>query len=258
MIDSDRDKRIEHARYDTRAKKLLDIAADQGIGSAHGALAVPLPHRSPYLYYEEQIRIHMKAHFNVLEIGSGSGLHTGALLSNKVNAVVATDISDYSLAVLRRHYDNDERLQTQVADMESLPFPTATFDMVTSAGSLSYGDNHKVMMEIFRVLKRGGVFISVDSLNHNPVYRLNRRLHYWRGNRSLSTLKRMPNLETIIRYGQQFGCVDVKFFGAISWLAPILTRALGDANFASLSDWVDSRLKVKRSAFKFVMVVHKA
>jgi ubiquinone/menaquinone biosynthesis C-methylase UbiE len=39
-----------------------------------------------------------------------------------------------------------------------------------SAGSLSYGDNDKVLDEIYRVLKNKGAFIAIDSLNNNPKY----------------------------------------------------------------------------------------
>jgi hypothetical protein len=36
-------------------------------------------------------------------------------------------------------------------------------------------------------LKNKGAFIAIDSLNNNPIYRLNRYLHYLKGERSLST-----------------------------------------------------------------------
>ena len=38
------------------------------------------------------------------------------------------------------------------------------------------------MNEIYRVLKQGGILIIVDSLNHNPVYKFNRWIHYLYGN----------------------------------------------------------------------------
>jgi ubiquinone/menaquinone biosynthesis C-methylase UbiE len=52
--------------------------------------------------------------------------------------------------------------------MEKLPFADQSFDIIVSAGSLSYGDNDIVMNEIYRVLKLQGVFIAIDSLNNNP------------------------------------------------------------------------------------------
>ena len=191
MDESNEDKRIEHARYNERAKNLNPSIFHET--ETRGAKAVPLYFRSPYTYYEEQIRCHINAQSLVLEIGSGIGMHTGALLEFGGH-VMATDISEYSLEVLQTRYSGYERLLTKVADMESLPFQDESFDVVTSAGSLSYGDNDIVLSEIYRVLKRGGILIAVDSLNNSPVYRFNRWLHYLRGNRSKSTLARMPNI----------------------------------------------------------------
>jgi ubiquinone/menaquinone biosynthesis C-methylase UbiE len=48
--------------------------------------------------------------------------------------------------------------------MEKLPFADQSFDLIVSAGSLSYGDNDKVLDEIYRVLKNKGAFIASLSL----------------------------------------------------------------------------------------------
>ena len=68
--------------------------------------------------------------------------------------------------------------------MELLPFDNEIFDIVACAGGLSYGDNKLVLNEIYRVLKPKGMFICIDSLNENPIYKFNRYLHYLRGNRT--------------------------------------------------------------------------
>jgi len=144
-----------------------------------------------------------------------------------------------------------------VADMEKLPFSDISFDIVVSAGSLSYGDNDIVLHEIYRVLKPDGVFIAIDSLNHNPIYRLNRYIHYLRKRRSLSTLKRMPTLKLLEKYRLKFGKIDVVFFGAISYFSPILNKVFGERISAKISSKIDALVSVKKSAFKFVMVVEK-
>jgi SAM-dependent methyltransferase len=258
---SEEDKILEAARYENRAREVLKEAQQNLFAHERlflGSLSIPLSLRSPYTFYEKQIRDNMCENFNVLEIGSGIGVHTNILFEAGALLVTATDISETSLEVLKSYYGKDTRLRTQVVDLESLPFSDESFDMVASAGSLSYGDNKRVMMEIYRVLKpRRGLFICVDSLNHNPVYRFNRWVHYRRGNRTLSTLRRMPRLETIDRYRLQFGSVQVKFFGSISWLTPVFVRLLGETKFSSLSDRVDNYFGVKKAAFKFVMTVRK-
>jgi len=147
-----------------------------------------------------------------------------------------------------------DRLTTKIADMERLPFDDVSFDIVVNAGSLSYGDNNTVLNEIYRVLRSRSVFISIDSLSHNPIYRLNRYIHCLRGNRSLKTLKRMPTLKLLRKYQLKFGKIETKFFGLISYLVPLMNKVFGEYMSAKI---VDKMVFVKRSAFKFVMIVEK-
>lgn len=148
-----------------------------------GAQSVDSALRAPYLAYETLLYAHLTKASTVLEVCAGTGLFTGVLRRTGAS-VFATDMSPKSLEVLKQRHKGVGRLDIQEADIECLPFPDEAFDMVTSAGSLSYGDNLLVMNEIFRVLKPGGVFVCVDSLNHNPIYRFNRWVHYLRGNRT--------------------------------------------------------------------------
>ena len=190
----------------------------------------------------------------VLELGAGTGLHTRALLQTGV-PVTASDISPNSLKLLKQKFKNVPcNLKTQVADMENLPFDDSSFDVITSAGSLSYGDPYLVDNEIRRVLRPGGMLICVDSLNHNPVYRANRWLHNMRGNRSKSTLKRMPNLARIRALSEGFSSVNVRFFGAMSFAMPGIARFFGEKTARAASDRIDQLVGVRRSAFKFVLV----
>jgi len=145
-------------------------------------------------------------------------------------------------------------VMTQVADIETLPFADASFDVVACAGSLSYGEPALVDAEIRRVLRPSGTLICVDSLNHNPVYRINRWLHYLRGDRSKSTLKRMPDMTRIMALGDRFSKVNVRYFGALSFAMPVLARLLGDNTAEAASDRIDQLIGVRRSAFKFVLV----
>ena len=75
----------------------------------------------------------------VLEIGAGLGENTEFLLERGF-AVYATDISSKSVDVMNRRFTRYDNFHGQVADMEKIPFDGDTFDMVCSAGSLSYGD----------------------------------------------------------------------------------------------------------------------
>ena len=245
------DKNADWKRYEKRAKKLLEknIYLKKHSNSFGSAAILPTL-RTPYLYYEKCIFNTISGNNYVLEIGSGTGLHTYSLTKTGAK-IVASDISKNSLTVLNKIIDN---VITVVADMENLPFKDGSFDVVCSAGSLSYGDPDIVDAEIKRILKPGGKFICVDSLNHNPIYRINRWIKYLKGERSKNTLKRIPNTKRIKSIAQNFKHIKVKYFGAVTFLMPILSKMFGQDNAAKISDIIDKVIKVKKLAFKFVLI----
>ena len=141
-----------------------------------------------------------------------------------------------------------------VADVEQLPFDNGSFDVVASAGSLSYGDAKKVDSEIRRVLKPNGLFICVDSLNHNPIYKFNRYIHFLRGARSKMTLLNMPTIQRINALNKMYNEVNVKYFGSISFLTPFMKILIGNKMTCRISYLVDTNFNIKYSAFKFVLI----
>jgi ubiquinone/menaquinone biosynthesis C-methylase UbiE len=251
------DKILERERYEERAANHTETDDEKAVGVESVVLSL----RTPYLSYAEKLKKYIKPQSKVLEIGAGTGEFTDMLFHlTTYGFVVATDISGSSLELLQKRYNDVPNLQTRVADMESLPFENELFDVVCSAGSLSYGDNIMVMNEIYRVIKRGGVFVCVDSLNHNPIYKLNRWIHYKRGHRSLSVIRRTPKITLINAYGDKFGLVESYYYGSVSWAIPFLLKLMPVSKASLLSDWIDKKLSVKnikKAAFKFVMVVTK-
>ena len=248
------DKDVEKYRYDDRALKLLsNDSFDKDTGSSSCSPLI----RAPYLRYEEMHTEFIGSNDNVLEIGAGTGVHTHSLLETGA-FVKATDISPNAVQIIKKIYkEYPDKLITKVADMEFLPFNNETFDVVCSAGSLSYGDNQIVMNEINRVLKPSGKLIIVDSLHENPIYIINRWIGYFRGTRSLSTLRRMPTLKLIKEYGDKFNIKKLYFFGSLTWLSPILALFLKKEFVGRILDRFDTLINVKRSAFKFVVVFIK-
>ncbi len=247
------DKLIECGRYDARA--MSQLVGNQVVTAAHlGSESMPPFLKAPYAYYEKKIFELILPYHRVLELCAGSGLHTRALMQTGAK-ITATDISPNSLRLLKQKLkDAPGNLMTEVADMESLPFDDASFDVIACAGGLSYGEPILVDTEIRRVLRTGGMLICVDSLNHNPIYRLNRWLHYLRGNRSKSTLKRMPDLARIRNLSEGFSTVNVRFFGAMSFAMPGIAHLFGENAARVASDRIDQLVGVRRSAFKFVVV----
>ena len=241
------DKYIEIRRYDQRALQILNCKTTS-------KKKIKDYINVPYQYYFSLLKKLKKT--KLLEIGAGTGENTLKLIKMKFN-VCATDISPKSVEVMSQKYSKYKNFYSKVVDMEKLPFKNESFDVICSAGSLSYGDNNLVMNEIYRVLKFGGVVVLVDSLNDNPIYRFNRYINYIKGNRTESTLKRMPNVNLIYKYINKFGYGKVKFFGSITWAFPLLKIVLSEKLITKFSNWVDLTLKVKKSAFKFVLILNK-
>jgi len=99
--------------------------------------------------------------------------------------------------------------------------------------------------------------IAMDSLNHNPIYELNRFIHFLRVHRSKSTLQRMPTQDLINSYTSHFGCSDVKYFGSLVWTSALLKWIFSGKTIAVLLNRADDLFNVKKSAFKFTIQVVK-
>jgi SAM-dependent methyltransferase len=255
----ERDKAEELSRFEERAKgRIPGTSGRQFDRDDYGAASFSRELRAPYLAYEEAVRRLVRPGGRVLELGSGMGRHTKVLIDTGAS-VTASDISPEALAVIERTLGPAARgrLETRVADIEALPFADASFDAVACAGSLCYGDPVTVDSEIRRVLKPGGSLVLVDTLNHNPIYRLNRWIHFLRGDRTRSTLVRMSTVSRIESIARHFQDARVLYFGAISWAMPIVSRITGAERAGRFSDAVDRLVGARRSAFKFVLVANE-
>jgi len=257
MSDPYRDREIERQRYNARAEQTLTAVAPTI--DADGAEGVDLLLRQPYSVYEQHIRNCVTLGMEVLDLCCGDGRHS--LTAARCGAVLTvSDIAASGLAVAaQRARRAGLVLKYVVADAESVPLPDSSFDIVTCAGSLSYLDHSKVFAEIHRVLKEEGVFICVDSLNHNPLYRFNRWIHYLLGDRTKSTLLRMPTMRVFDDFEREIGPVVCRsFHGIFSFLIPLLKPLLGESKTRRVLDYLDLSFPALRSqAFKFVAVVQK-
>ena len=258
MTDLSEDREIDKARYNERAERVLALGTSRA-SCADGAISISPELRAPYLEYEALIRSHAHLGSEILDVCCGNGLHS--LVAAKAGSnVTASDSAENNLMLVKaRALRAGVKITTVVANAERVPLPDSSFDVVTCAGSLSYLDHSKVLAEINRILKEEGVFICVDSLNHNPIYRFNRWIHYLLGDRTKSTLLKMPTMRVFDDFEREIGPVVCRsFHGIFSFLIPLLKPLLGESKTRRVLDYLDLSFPALRSqAFKFVAVVQK-
>ena len=118
-----------------------------------------------------------------LDLGTGTGVLPLNLYMYGAE-ITGTDVSAPQIEAakaLAQKRGADVRFLTSPA--ESLPFPDGSFDCVTAAQCFWYFDRERVVREIRRVLKPGGIFIKVymNWMLADPVanrsYRLVKRLN---------------------------------------------------------------------------------
>ena len=254
----DSDKLTEYQRYNKFSQNKLSSVSEDLLLTIGAENFKPYL-QSPYIFYEEILKNHINSNTTVMDLCCGDGIHS-INLGYLSNHVIATDIAENSIEIakLRAKALNINSIQFLKGDAEDIQFPDNSFDVVTCVGSISYVELEKFTAEVLRILKPGGRFIALDSFNHNPIYRFNRYLHYLKGNRSISTLNRMPSEKTLAYLEGQFQSIEKHYFGIFTFIAPLFSSFLGETKAKKVIDYLDKKLSfLKKYSFKIVLFAIK-
>lgn len=102
-----------------------------------------------------------------LDVATGAG-HTAAVFAPHVAKVVASDLTPEMLDQVKKLAAEKglSNMEPAIADAEKLPFPDATFDLVTCRiAPHHFPSIEKFLSEARRVLKPGGTFALVDNVS---------------------------------------------------------------------------------------------
>jgi ubiquinone/menaquinone biosynthesis C-methylase UbiE len=111
-----------------------------------------------------------RADQRALDAGCGPG-HTALAFAPHLAEVVGLDLTEAMLAQGRKLARDRgiANITFQRGDVERLPFPDASFDLVTSRYSAHHYPHPQVALgEFARVLKPGGAFLLVDVVSFEP------------------------------------------------------------------------------------------
>jgi 2-polyprenyl-6-hydroxyphenyl methylase/3-demethylubiquinone-9 3-methyltransferase len=109
---------------------------------------------------------------SVLDLGCAGGFMAEAL-DDRGADVTGIDPAAEAIAAARDHArDAGRSIRYDTGTGEALPYGDASFDAVVCVDVLEHvSDLNKVLAEVVRVLKPGGVF-AFDTINRNPVARM--------------------------------------------------------------------------------------
>jgi len=118
--------------------------------------------RKTYKTILENIDSDLNISYNVLEVGTGTGIIPFSIYS-KVSSIVATDISPEMVRIANRKLKRlkIENIDFQVQDSYNLTFPDSSFDIVIASNLLHLlYEPEKPINELKRVMKDTGIFIA--------------------------------------------------------------------------------------------------
>ena len=202
----------------------------------------------------------------VLEIGSGVGKHS-CIAATRAKKVYATDVSEEGLKIASAEASRlgvQNKIEFQVADAERLAYPDKSFDLIVNHEVFSSIDLDAAFPELHRVLKDGGLILSKETLGHNVLFNLKRKLNELRGKRTKWAVSHIWREENFSKYENLFRLRQKKYFHLlVLFLAPLYFLPWNAIKkpIITIAQFLDNFLLkipfIQRQAFKQIFILEK-
>ncbi|CAL7963022.1 Methyltransf_25 domain-containing protein [Gammaproteobacteria bacterium] len=251
--------------YDSKANQKSKLLDDKICGSD----SIPLYLRTPYLLAENYLQLKIKqagVKLKLLDLCCGTGVY--AVKFAKLDYIVSgVDISSVSIdeAInLAKEFNVAEQLDFVVQEVaQQLDFSDESFDVVFISGSLYYLDFEKIVPEILRVLKKGGVFVCIETNGDDFIMNFIRKIKNiflrHRDNHTINNLLRYEDIKKILQF---LPSASIKYFDfftlagcLFAWNGWLLENWLKLA--VPLDDFFLNKLRLRVFGFKFVIIGEK-
>lgn len=218
---SDRGRRADPSHFGSRAAAARRASSRYDWRS--GAARIEPALRAPYERLERWTRENAPGRV-LLDYCCGHGIHS-IPAAKSGGRVVGLDLYPDVVAIARERAARNGvagRVALVVGDAVRLPFDDATFDHAIAVDVLSYVDPGVAFSELARVLRPEGSAVVIDTLGHNPLLALDRRLRARRGQRTRGEVLHVPRLRDIAVGREHFAEAETVFFDLLTLLvAPL-------------------------------------
>jgi len=238
-------KQIERRHYNKAASKIKNIRYAERRHSP----ALELPDD-----FCKSIISNLCKEKTLLDYGCGIGLES-VYFAKRGARVIAIDISEKSLNIakqLAKSQSVSDKISFKQMDAESLKIKNDSIDIIYNRGTLSCVNLNKALSEWARVLKPAGIAIGRDTLGHNPLFNLNRKIKYLQGKRTKQTLNNILKIQDLKTFNLYFKKTEFKFFN----LTNILPLPYPVYKFLQkIDNIILNNTFLKRYAFKVVFIL---
>lgn len=138
---------------------------------------------------------------DLLDAGCGPGVLVRNLLATRPHDFSIT-VLDQSSAMIRYCAANTSagNVRAVVGSLETMPFPSSSFDITLAMGVVEYTDAAAALMEISRVTRIKGLVIA-SMLNPFSLYRITEWFVYWPLRRALGIIEGLAGVPAERRHG---------------------------------------------------------